>query len=114
LLWDLAVERRMIKLLDAASGEEVLILRGGANLHPDGNGFNPRVCFNPGGRRIAAVCRDSANPVSIWSLEEADADPAGGAFVVHLEEANRSLMWRLRPRRCGTGMTNNPGRGTRG
>jgi WD40 repeat protein len=90
--------RRMIKLLDAASGEEVLILRGFAHLHPDSNGFNPRVRFSPDGRRIAAVCHDYSNPVSIWSVEETSSDPAGRqraadrrALVRHLEEAKRSL-----------------------
>src|SRR5262249_58447310 len=90
--------RRMIKLLDAAAGEEVLILRGYAHLHPDSNGFNPRVRFSPDGRRIAAVCHDYANPVSIWSLDEADGDPAGRqraadhrALAMHLEQAKLSL-----------------------
>src|SRR5262249_6190709 len=90
--------RRMIKLLDATSGEEVLILRGFAHLHPDTNGFNPRVRFSPDGRRIAAVCHDYANPVSIWSVEEAGSDPTGRqqaadrrALVKHLEEAKWSL-----------------------
>jgi WD40 repeat protein/tetratricopeptide (TPR) repeat protein len=90
--------RRLIKLLDAASGEEVLILRGYAHLHPDTNGFNPRVRFSPDGRRIAAVCHDYANPVSIWSLEEAGSDPAGRlraadhrARALHLEQAKSSL-----------------------
>jgi WD40 repeat protein/Flp pilus assembly protein TadD len=90
--------RRMIKLLDAASGEEVLILRGYAHLHPDSNGFNPRVRFSPDGRRIAAVCHDYANPVSIWSVEEAGSDPAGRqraadrrALATHLEQAKSSL-----------------------
>jgi WD40 repeat protein/Flp pilus assembly protein TadD len=90
--------RRMIKLLDAASGEEVLILRGFAQLHPDSNGFNPRVRFSPDGRRIAAVCHDYANPVSIWSVEEAGSDPAGRqraadrrALATHLEQAKSSL-----------------------
>jgi WD40 repeat protein/tetratricopeptide (TPR) repeat protein len=90
--------RRMIKLLDAGSGEEVLILRGFAHLHPDSNGFNPRVCFSPDGRRIAAVCHDYANPVSIWSVEEADSDPVARqraadrrGFVMHLEQAKSSL-----------------------
>jgi len=90
--------RRMIKLLDAASGEEVLILRGFAHLHPDSNGFNPRVRFSPDGRRIAAVCHDYANPVSIWSVEEAVSDPAGRqraadhrALARHLEQAKWGL-----------------------
>jgi WD40 repeat protein/serine/threonine protein kinase len=90
--------RHMIKLLDAASGEEVLILRGFAHLHPDSNGFNPRVRFSPDGRRIAAVCHDYVNPVSIWSVEEADGDPAArqraadrrGLFM-HLEQAKLNL-----------------------
>jgi WD40 repeat protein/serine/threonine protein kinase len=90
--------RRMIKLLDAASGEEVLILRGFAHLHPDSNGFNPLVRFSPDGRRIAAVCHDYANPVSIWSVEASDTDPAGRqraadhrALATHLEQAKLAL-----------------------
>jgi len=90
--------RRMIKLLDAASGQEVLILRGFAHLLPNTNGFNPRVRFSSDGRRIAAVCHDYAKPVSIWSVEEADTDPAGRqrsahhrALASHLEQANSSL-----------------------
>src|SRR5262249_2313039 len=90
--------RRMIKLLDAASGEEVLILRGFAHLNPDTNGFNPRVRLSLDGRRIAAVCHDYATPVSIWSVAEADTDPAGRqraadrrALATHLEEAKWSL-----------------------
>src|SRR5262249_42105559 len=89
--------RRMIKLLDAASGEEVLILRGFAHLHPDTNGFNPRVRFSPDGRRIAAICHDYANPVSIWSVEEAGSDPAARlraaerrAITAHWEVASNS------------------------
>jgi WD40 repeat protein len=90
--------RRMIKLLDASSGEEVLILRGFAHLNPDSNGFNPRVRFSPDGRRIAAVCHDYSNPVSIWSVEEDDSDAAGRlrgadhrALSLHLEQAKLSL-----------------------
>src|SRR5262249_25072720 len=90
--------RRMIKLLDAASGEEVLILRGYAHLHPDTSGFNPRVRVSPDGRRIAAVCHDYANPVSIWSVEDETArDPAARlraaerrAIAVHWEAASNS------------------------
>jgi tetratricopeptide (TPR) repeat protein len=85
-------------VLDAASGAEVLILRGFAHLHPDANGFNPRVRFSPDGRRIAAICHDYANPVSIWSVEEAGADPAERqraadhrARARHLEQAKSSL-----------------------
>jgi eukaryotic-like serine/threonine-protein kinase len=90
--------RRMVKLLDAASGEQMLILRGFAHLHPDTNGFNPRVRFSPDGRRIAAICHDSANPVSIWSVEEAGSDPAGRqraadlrSLATHLEQAKAAL-----------------------
>jgi WD40 repeat protein len=90
--------RRMIKLLDATSGEEVLILRGFAHLNPDTNGFNPRVRFSPDGRRIAAVCHDVANPVSIWSVDVAGADPVARqraadrrALSMHLESAKKVL-----------------------
>jgi WD40 repeat protein/Flp pilus assembly protein TadD len=90
--------RRMIKLLDAASGEEVLILRGFAHLHPDTNGFNPRVRFSPDGRRIAAVCHDYANPISIWSVgDETARDPSARlraaerrAIAAHWQAASNS------------------------
>jgi WD40 repeat protein/Flp pilus assembly protein TadD len=88
--------RGMVKLLDAASGEEVLTLRGFAHLHPDTDGFNPRVRFSPDGRRVAAICHDYANPVSIWSVEDETArDPAARlraaerrAIAVHWEAAS--------------------------
>jgi WD40 repeat protein/serine/threonine protein kinase/tetratricopeptide (TPR) repeat protein len=87
--------RLMIKILDAASGEEVLILRGYAHAHPDNNGFNPRVRFSPDGKRIAAICHDYNWPVSVWSVEDETArDPAARlraaqrrAIGVHLEVA---------------------------
>jgi WD40 repeat protein/serine/threonine protein kinase/tetratricopeptide (TPR) repeat protein len=88
--------RRMIKILDAASGEEVFILRGYAHAHPDTNGFNPRVRFSPDGKRIAAICHDGNWPVSVWSVEEETArDPAARrraaqrrAVAVHFEVAS--------------------------
>jgi hypothetical protein len=88
--------RRMIKILDAASGEEVLLLRGYAHAHPDTNGFNPRVRFSPDGKRVAAICHDGNWPVSLWSVEDETArDPAARlraaqrrAIAVHLEVAS--------------------------
>jgi WD40 repeat protein len=124
LLWDLAMERpavthqgpeyamdaafspdgrrlavaglRMIKLLDAATGEEVLVLRGVAHAHPDTNGFNARVRFSPDGKRLAAVCHDMRAPISLWSVaDESARDPATRlrvadrrAAVAHLQAAN--------------------------
>jgi tetratricopeptide (TPR) repeat protein len=89
--------RLMIKLLDAATGEEVLVLRGFAHLNPDSNGFNPRVRFSPDGRLIAAICHDYKKPVSIWSVEESGKDLAARqqaanrrALVVHLEDGRLS------------------------
>src|SRR5205823_2236109 len=86
--------RQMIKLLDAASGEEVLILRGFAHLNPDTNGFNPRVRFSPDGRRIAAVCHDYRAPLSIWSVEDGASGPEARrqaadrrALATHLDGA---------------------------
>jgi WD40 repeat protein/Flp pilus assembly protein TadD len=68
--------RRLIKILDAASGEEVLLLRGWAHAHPDTNGFNPRVRFSPDGKRLAAICHDMNWPVSLWSVaDETARDP---------------------------------------
>jgi WD40 repeat protein/Flp pilus assembly protein TadD len=88
--------RLMIKILDAASGEEVFILRGYAHAHPDTNGFTPRVRFSPDGKRIAAICHDYNWPVSLWSVED-DRDPAARlrasqrrAIAFHLEEASGS------------------------
>jgi WD40 repeat protein/serine/threonine protein kinase/tetratricopeptide (TPR) repeat protein len=91
--------RQAIKLLDVASGEEVLILRGVAHLNPDTNGFNPRVRFSPDGRRIAAVCHDYFAPLSIWSVEEVGSNGAGRplaanrrALAVHFSEAISSSL----------------------
>jgi tetratricopeptide (TPR) repeat protein len=90
--------RLVIKILDAASGEEVFLLRGYAQAHPDTNGFNARVRFSPDGNRIAAICHDVNWPVSVWSVEDETArDPAARlraaqrrAIAVHLDVASDS------------------------
>jgi WD40 repeat protein/serine/threonine protein kinase/lipoprotein NlpI len=90
--------RHLIKILDAASGEEVFNLRGYAHARPDTNGFNPRVRFSPDGKRIAAICHDYNAPISLWSVEdETDRDPAARlraadrrAIAVHLDVASNS------------------------
>jgi tetratricopeptide (TPR) repeat protein len=61
--------RRQIKLVDAETAEEVLVLRGRAQLTPSNNGFNARVRFSPDGKSLAAICSDTADPVAVWSID---------------------------------------------
>ncbi len=62
--------RLMLKLLDAATAEEILILRGLMQAVYNTHGFNPRVRFSPDGKRIVAVCHDSDDSMSIWTIDE--------------------------------------------
>ena len=57
--------RRLEKLLDAVTGEELLVLRGEAQRVRGTGGHNPRVRWSPDGRQLAANCGDS---VSVWSV----------------------------------------------
>jgi tetratricopeptide (TPR) repeat protein len=63
--------RLQIKVLDAESGEEVLILRGLSQLVPHSGGFNASARFSPDGKRLVAVCGDSPFGVAEWWIEEA-------------------------------------------
>jgi WD40 repeat protein/serine/threonine protein kinase len=56
--------RPMVKLLDARTGEEILVLRGEAHVKGGTGGYNPRVRWSPDGRLLAATCGGS---VSVWS-----------------------------------------------
>jgi WD40 repeat protein len=65
-----AVSRDAVKLWDAATGHEVLALRG-APRKPSDPAFNPQVTFSPDGRRLAATNWDKT--VSVWEAEEPSA-----------------------------------------
>jgi WD40 repeat protein len=122
LLWDLAADRRVVskhgiksamdvafspdgrrlavagrpyfKLLDAATGEELLVLRTEAVRGWNSAGANPRIRFSPDGKRLAALWGHS---LSVWSAEDSDASrsarrqaAAARAVVRHLQEAAAS------------------------
>ncbi len=62
--------RLMVKLLDASNGEETLTLRSLRQSTFNSNGFNPRVRISPDGKNILAICHDSDESVSLWSIRE--------------------------------------------
>jgi WD40 repeat protein/serine/threonine protein kinase/tetratricopeptide (TPR) repeat protein len=66
------VTRQRTRLLDAATGEEVLVLRGLEQRTPTAEGFNPRVRFSPDGRRLLVVTNDHPGGLSEWSIAEED------------------------------------------
>jgi WD40 repeat protein len=79
---------------DAATGHEVLTLRGAPQRHWD-PAFNPRVLFSPDGKRLAATNWDET--ISVW---EADA-PADGAAEARRQASRRwaaearAALWHL-------------------
>jgi WD40 repeat protein len=87
--------RTMIKILDAGTGEEVFVLRGYTQRHPNDNGFNARVHFSPDGKRVLAICHDQSWALAEWSIEnEADlaarSRAAGRRAVLdHLHRADQ-------------------------
>jgi WD40 repeat protein/serine/threonine protein kinase len=96
LLWDLATEQRTIsdqgpsmaqdvavspdgrrlavasraetKLLDANTGEEILVLHNGGQSPGNTNAYNPRVRWSHDGRLLAVNCDGILNSVSVWSI----------------------------------------------
>jgi WD40 repeat protein/serine/threonine protein kinase len=69
--------RSQVKIMDAVTGEEVLILRGLKQIVPNSQGFNASACFSPDGKSLLAICHDSDFSISEWSVEE--NSPAIGA-----------------------------------
>jgi WD40 repeat protein/serine/threonine protein kinase/tetratricopeptide (TPR) repeat protein len=80
--------RLQVKIMDAATGEEVLILRGLAQVVPNSNGFNASARFSPDGKSLLAVCNDSPYGVAEWSVEGAPA-ASGGTGPDAAETARR-------------------------
>jgi WD40 repeat protein len=86
--------RPMVKLLDARTLEERLILRGKGQSIRSTKGFNPRVRFSPDGRHLAAITEEAC--VSIWSAPDPEEDQVADrlrqaerrAIGWHLTEAN--------------------------
>jgi WD40 repeat protein/serine/threonine protein kinase len=76
----LVAGRPMIKLLDAETCDELLVLRGDAQMVANDGGFNPRACFSSDGSRIAAVCGGS---ISLWSV----SDPSVSAGASRVQSA---------------------------
>lgn len=90
--------RSQIKLLDAETGEEVLILRNLIQKVPTTNGFNSRVRFSPDGKRLLAICHDIEETLAEWV-----AEAPGAAAMMDRQQAiedrvnNRLLYLCSRP-----------------
>jgi WD40 repeat protein/serine/threonine protein kinase/tetratricopeptide (TPR) repeat protein len=69
--------RQMVKILDASTGEEVVVLRSQVQRqrHLQQNGFNARVRFSPDGERVLAICHDLGWTLAEWSIADGP-DPA--------------------------------------
>jgi WD40 repeat protein/tetratricopeptide (TPR) repeat protein len=75
----LAVAARLqVKVMDAATGEEVLILRGLTQVVPNSSGFNASARFSPDGKRLLAICNDSPYAVAEWLVEDGTQPNAAG------------------------------------
>jgi WD40 repeat protein len=62
--------RSLVQLLDASSGELLLVLRGHSQKDLNTRGYNARVRFSHDGRRLAAVTDDMGDTVAVWSSVE--------------------------------------------
>jgi tetratricopeptide (TPR) repeat protein len=77
----LAVAARLqVKVLDAATGEGMLILRGLTQMVPNATGFNASARFSPDGKSLVAICNDGLYSIAEWSVEE-EPPASGGADV---------------------------------
>ncbi len=56
--------------MDTETAEEVLTLRGRAQLVSNTHMFNPRVRFSPDGRSLLAICDDRPHSLAVWSIPE--------------------------------------------
>jgi WD40 repeat protein/serine/threonine protein kinase len=90
------ISRDLVKLWDAQTGQDLLILRGAPQRHRD-PAFNPRLAFSPDGLRLAASNWDES--ISVWEAEpvtpareEARRRAAEErAPLWHLQEAERCV-----------------------
>jgi WD40 repeat protein len=84
------VDREQVKIWDAESGYEILVLRPAA---PRGGdlAFNPQVAWSPDGRRLAASGHDGT--ISVWDAGER-ATPAAQA-AQRREAEQRAFAWHL-------------------
>lgn len=85
--------RLLVKVLNATTGEEVLSLRGLAQMKTNTSGFNPRARFSPDSQHLAAICHDGGESLSVWSVT--DNSPEGQAKRRRLAD-RRALLRRLR------------------
>jgi eukaryotic-like serine/threonine-protein kinase len=85
--------RQQVKLMDTETAEEVLTLRGRAQLVPNTHGFNPRVRFSPDGRSLLAICHDSTwEPLAVWSSPQDDpGEPAARQRMARRRAVTRHL-----------------------
>ncbi len=84
--------RRQVKLMDAETAEEVLTLRGRAQLVSSNHEFNPRVRFSPDGRSLFAICFDMHRSLAMWSIPpETSGEPAARIRMARRRAVTRHL-----------------------
>jgi tetratricopeptide (TPR) repeat protein len=89
----LAVAARLqVQVRDAATGEEVLVLRGLAQAVPNSSGFNASARFSPEGKSLLAVCHDSYYSLAEWSVGEPPASGRTGPGGPEAAETARRLQ----------------------
>jgi WD40 repeat protein/serine/threonine protein kinase len=64
----------MTKLLDADTGEEILVLRNAAQTPGNTNAYNPRVRWSHDGRMLAVNCDPVYGSISVWSISTDTAE----------------------------------------
>jgi eukaryotic-like serine/threonine-protein kinase len=86
--------REQVKLVDAETAEEVLTLRGRAQLVSTNHGFNPRVRFSPDGRELVAACDDVWDVLAVWSsLQDTPANSPARDRMSHRRAVVRHLQF---------------------
>jgi WD40 repeat protein/serine/threonine protein kinase len=103
----LAVAARLqVKVMDAATGEEVLVLRGLMQVVPNSSGFNASARFSPDGKSLLAVCHDSHYSLAEWSVEE-EAEASGSPGPGGPEAAETARRLRAAERRAAVRLLSN-------
>jgi WD40 repeat protein len=90
-----AVDREQVKVWDAETGHEVLVLRPAPPRNAD-LPFNPQIAWSPDGGRLAATAHNQN--ISVWDAAERETPAARAAL--RRQAAERAFAWHLRELRA--------------